>query len=71
MGKATEKRIREVSNPVDDLRAFVELHKGWVENPIILVANEEMAEKVRIIAQENNIPVKVEVVKGKWRKKKP
>lgn len=59
-----------MGNPVDDLRAFVELHKGRVENPI-LVANEEMAEKVRTIARENNIPVKVEIVKAKWRKKKP
>ena len=57
-----------MSNPVDDLRAFVELHKGWIENPI-LFANEEIAEKARTIAKENNIPVKVEVVKAKWRKK--
>lgn len=57
-----------MSNPVDDLRAFVELHKGWVENPI-LVANEEMAEKVRTIARENNLPVKVEVVKSNWKRK--
>lgn len=59
-----------MSNPVDDLRAFVELHKGWVDKPV-LVANEEMADKVRTICKENNIPVKVEVVKAKWRKKKP
>ena len=56
-----------MSDPVDDLRTFVELHKGWVENPI-LVANEELAEKARAICKENNTPVKIEVVKAKWKK---
>ena len=57
-----------MSNPVDDIKAFVEIHKGWVENPL-LVANEELAERVKTICKENNIPVKVEVVKAKWKKK--
>ena len=56
-----------MSNPVDDIKAFVELHKGWVDNPL-LVANEEIAERVKTISKENNIPVKVKVVKAKWKK---
>lgn len=53
---------------VDDLMAFIEMHKGWVNNPL-LVSNEEMAEKVRTICKENNISIKVEVAKAKWKKK--
>lgn len=56
-----------MSNPVDDLRSFVETHTGWVDNPI-LVANEELAERARAICKENNIPVKIEEVKAKWKK---
>ena len=56
-----------MSNPVDYLRTLVELHKGWVENPI-LFPNEELAEKARAICKENNIHVKIEVVKAKWKK---
>lgn len=55
-------------NPVDDIRSFVEAHKVWVENPI-LVANEDLAEKARAICKENDIHVRVEVVKAKWKKK--
>lgn len=57
-----------MSNPVDDLKAFVEKHKGWVDNPV-LVSNEELAEKARAICKENNIPIKVEVVKGEWKRR--
>ena len=57
-----------MSNPVDDIKAFVEMHKGLVDNPL-LVANEEMAERVKTICKENNIPVKVKIVKAKWKKK--
>ncbi len=56
-------------NPVDDIRAFVEMHKGWVDNPKLLVPNEELAKQVRRICEENHIPVKIEVVKAKWKKK--
>jgi hypothetical protein len=56
-----------MSNPVDDLRAFVESHTGRVDNPI-LVANGGLAERARAICKENNIPVKIEVVKAKWKK---
>lgn len=57
----------EERNPADDIRTFVEMHKGWVENPL-LVANEELAEKARLICKENHIPIKIEVVKAKWKK---
>lgn len=56
-------------NPVDDIRAFVEMHKGWVANPKLLVPNDELADRARQICEDNHIPVKIEVVKAKWKKK--
>ena len=56
-------------NPVDDLRACVEMHRGCVDNPVLLVANEELAEIAKTICKENNLPVKLEVVKSNWKKK--
>lgn len=56
-------------NPVDDIRAFMEKQKeeGWRDNPI-LVPTDELAEKARLVCEENNIPAKIEVVKAKWKK---
>ena len=59
-----------MSNPSDDIKAVVELNheQDWKDNPI-LVANEDLAERARTICKENNIPVKIEVVKAKWERK--
>ena len=59
-----------MSKPVDDIKAVVEWNheQDWKDNPI-LVANEDLAERARTICKENNIPVKIEVVKAKWKKK--
>ena len=67
MGPSQEKRIREMSNPVEDLKAVFAREKEKIgkDNPILVP--ESYYDKAVRIAKENNIAVKIEPVKEVWR----
>ena len=67
MGPSQEKRIREMSNPVEDLKAVFarEKEKLGKDNPILVP--ESFYDTAVRIAEENNISAKIEPVKAVWK----
>ena len=67
MGQTTEKRIREMSNLVEDLMAVFAGEKDKIgrDNPILVP--ESQYDTVARIVKENNIKVEVEPVKAVWK----
>ena len=67
MGPSQEKRIREMSTPVEDLKDVFAREKENLgkDNPILVP--EGMYDTAVRIAKENNIKAKFEPVKAVWK----
>lgn len=67
MGPSQEKRIQEMSTPVEDLKAVFarEKEKLGKDNPI-LVPKSIYDTAVRVV-KDNNILVKIDPVKAVWK----
>lgn len=67
MGASQEKRIREMSNPIEDLKAVLarEMEMIGADNPLLVP--ESCYDTAVRIAEENNISVKIEPVKAVWK----
>lgn len=67
VGSSQEKRIREMSNPVEDLMAVFAREKDKVgkDNPILVPEN--LYDTAVRVAKDNNILAKIEPVKPVWK----
>lgn len=67
MGPSQEKRIREMSNPVADLKAVFSRGKEGIDKDNPILVPESYYDAAVRVAKENNIAVKIEPVKAVWK----